>query len=81
MVDVIDLSHGWNGLPPTDGVTLSLGGDDRVIVRPSGTEPKLKCYLQIVIPVLVGQLAAAKSASAAALTAVAADLGPALGLG
>ena len=81
VVDVIDLSHGWNGLPPTDGITLSLGGDDRVIVRPSGTEPKLKCYLQIVVPVAPGQLAAAKSASAAALAAVAADLGPALGLG
>jgi phosphomannomutase len=47
---VIDLSHGWRGLSPTDGVVLTLGEDGRVIVRPSGTEAKLKAYLEMTPP-------------------------------
>ncbi|MEV0849691.1 phospho-sugar mutase [Streptomyces sp. NPDC049954] len=46
-----DLGEGLNGLPPTDGLRYVLGGSGvrgRVIVRPSGTEPKLKCYLEAV---------------------------------
>ena len=40
-------------LPPTDGVLIELApqGDvvwSRVIIRPSGTEPKIKCYLEAV---------------------------------
>lgn len=35
-----------NNLPPTDGVILE-SESYRVIIRPSGTEPKLKCYLQV----------------------------------
>ncbi|MGW5675065.1 phospho-sugar mutase [Streptomyces sp. NPDC003860] len=48
-----DLARGEGGLPPTDGLRYHLTGDyrARVIVRPSGTEPKLKCYLEVVIPV------------------------------
>ncbi|MFI1827193.1 phospho-sugar mutase [Streptomyces sp. NPDC020412] len=48
-----DLAQGEGGLPPTDGLRYHLTGDyrARVIVRPSGTEPKLKCYLEVVIPV------------------------------
>ncbi|WP_353944399.1 phospho-sugar mutase [Streptomyces sp. HUAS MG91] len=45
-----DLSRGAGGLPPTDGLRYTLDGA-RVIVRPSGTEPKLKCYLEVVVPV------------------------------
>ncbi|MGA0944494.1 MAG: phospho-sugar mutase, partial [Candidatus Nanopelagicales bacterium] len=45
--DVIDLSLGYGGLPPTDGLLLRLAGA-RVIVRPSGTEPKVKCYLEAI---------------------------------
>jgi phosphomannomutase len=41
-----DLSQGTAELPPTDGLRLTLEGGARVIVRPSGTEPKLKCYLE-----------------------------------
>ncbi|MEY4390599.1 MAG: hypothetical protein RLZZ400_342 [Actinomycetota bacterium] len=33
-------------LPPTDGLRFELSDGRRVLVRPSGTEPKLKCYLQ-----------------------------------
>jgi phosphomannomutase len=35
-------------LPATDGVRLDLADGRRAIIRPSGTEPKLKCYLQAV---------------------------------
>ncbi|MEU9439571.1 phospho-sugar mutase [Streptomyces sp. NPDC048304] len=45
-----DLSQGTDRLPPTDGLRYALEGA-RVIVRPSGTEPKLKCYLEVVVPV------------------------------
>ena len=41
---IVDLADGADGLPPTDGILLRLPGA-RVIVRPSGTEPKVKCYL------------------------------------
>ncbi|MFI5621656.1 phospho-sugar mutase [Streptomyces sp. NPDC051567] len=48
-----DLNEGTESLPPTDGLRYHLDGDHRarVIVRPSGTEPKLKCYLEVVVPV------------------------------
>jgi phosphomannomutase len=40
-----------NPLPPTDGLRYRTDGGLRVVVRPSGTEPKLKCYLEAVVPV------------------------------
>ena len=43
-----DLALGSALLPPTDGLRFDLADGRRVIVRPSGTEPKLKCYLQAV---------------------------------
>lgn len=51
VAQVHDLSHGYEGLPPTDGVLLLSEANSRVIVRPSGTEPKLKCYLEVVVRV------------------------------
>ncbi|MEH0576128.1 phospho-sugar mutase [Streptomyces sp. B21-108] len=45
-----DLTQGTDRLPPTDGLRYTLDGA-RVVVRPSGTEPKLKCYLEVVVPV------------------------------
>ncbi|MDO8144352.1 MULTISPECIES: phospho-sugar mutase [Isoptericola] len=48
---VADLADGYEGLPPTDGVLLLAEDDTRVVVRPSGTEPKLKCYLEVVTDV------------------------------
>jgi phosphomannomutase len=46
-----DLSEGSEQLPPTDGLRYHLGDESRVIVRPSGTEPKLKVYLEAIVPV------------------------------
>ena len=48
---VDDLSAGSADLPPTEGLRYRLAGGARVVVRPSGTEPKLKCYLEVVVPV------------------------------
>ncbi|HKN45375.1 MAG TPA: phospho-sugar mutase, partial [Propionibacteriaceae bacterium] len=46
---VVDLAHGTDELPPTDAVLIT-GETIKVVVRPSGTEPKLKCYLEVRRP-------------------------------
>lgn len=51
VVDRTDLSEGSTALPPTDALVWTTEPGDRVIVRPSGTEPKLKCYLEVIEPV------------------------------
>ena len=43
-----DLAQGAGGLPPTEGLRWYLADDTRIIARPSGTEPKLKVYLEAV---------------------------------
>jgi len=55
VVEVSDLSEGYQGLPPTDGVLVLTKAGDRVIARPSGTEPKLKCYLEVILPAPEGE--------------------------
>lgn len=50
VTDVVDLEVGWRGLLPTEGVVLALGELGRVIVRPSGTEAKLKAYVEVTPP-------------------------------
>ncbi len=45
LVEVVDLAAGSSELPPTDGVLIT-GPTIKIVVRPSGTEPKLKCYLE-----------------------------------
>ncbi|OUC82118.1 phospho-sugar mutase [Streptosporangium minutum] len=74
-----DLSEGSAGLPPTDGLRYRLSGGARVVVRPSGTEPKLKCYLEVVVPV-TGEVADARTQAVQDLDALKADLSAALGL-
>lgn len=59
-------------LPDADVLRLT-GAGLRVVIRPSGTEPKLKAYLQSVQPVS-GSLDAARETAAARLTAVRADI-------
>ena len=66
---VQDLAEGsaeTTGLPATDGVLLVTADDARVIVRPSGTEPKLKCYIEVREEVPVGADEAALGAVRAA---------------
>jgi phosphomannomutase len=43
-----DLAKPTNNLPSTEGIRLWLTGDIRVIIRPSGTEPKMKCYIEVI---------------------------------
>ncbi len=73
-----DLEKGVDGLPPTDGLRFTLS-DARVIIRPSGTEPKLKCYLQVVVPV-TGDIADARATAQSELDAVRASVAEALAL-
>jgi len=48
VTQVDDLERPKDGLPPTNGVRIWLDEKYRVIVRPSGTEPKIKCYIEVV---------------------------------
>jgi len=66
---VADLALGAGDLPPADVLTYRLEGA-RVVVRPSGTEPKLKVYLEVVAPVTRTGLAAARTTAGDRLTAL-----------
>ncbi len=73
-----DLERGVDGLPPTDGLRFTLD-NARVIVRPSGTEPKLKCYLQVIVPVK-SDVAEARATADSELGALRASVAEALAL-
>jgi phosphomannomutase len=77
---VDDLEHPTSGLPPTDGLRYLMADGARVIARPSGTEPKLKCYLEVVVPV-TDDVAAARRTAREALAALRRDVAAAVGLG
>ncbi|MFF7546042.1 phospho-sugar mutase [Streptomyces canus] len=75
-----DLTRGTDRLPPTDGLRYTLDGA-RVVVRPSGTEPKLKCYLEVVVPVAThADLPTAHARATDLLTAIKRDLSAAAGI-
>ena len=78
VVEVRDLAEGSTDLPPTDGLLYLTEADDRVIVRPSGTEPKLKCYLEVVLPCDGDEVP--RAAAAERLATIKADLTALLGL-
>ncbi|MGA5412956.1 phospho-sugar mutase [Streptomyces pseudogriseolus] len=75
-----DLTEGTDKLPPTDGLRYTLDGA-RVVVRPSGTEPKLKCYLEVVIPVAAkADLPEARTRATTLLATIKQDLSKAAGI-
>ena len=78
VVRMYDLEKGADGLPPTDGLRFTLK-DALVIIRPSGTEPKLKCYLQVIVPV-TGEIAQARATADAELAALRAGVAEVLAL-
>lgn len=88
VVEVVDLSQGSgegaDAVPPTDGLRLLAEDGTRVIVRPSGTEPKVKCYLEVIVPVddsVEGDaVGASRTTARRRLDAVRTDLTTALGL-
>lgn len=79
VTSVDDLEDGYQGLPPTDGIRIGLEGGARVIARPSGTEPKLKCYLEVVVEA-GDDVDAARREADERLDAIKADLSSLLGL-
>jgi len=67
---VTDYAEPCGPLPPADMLAFDLGDRDRVIVRPSGTEPKLKVYIESVEEVTGGDLEVARLRAFARLDAV-----------
>ena len=79
-VAVVDLADDGGHLPPTDGVEFT-GRAVHVVARPSGTEPKLKCYLEVRLGVDESQdVPAARATASALLETVRAEMATALGV-
>ncbi len=64
-------------LPDADVVILRTAAA-RVVIRPSGTEPKLKAYLEVVEPPSDGDLTAARTRASAAVTTLRTEIANAL---
>jgi phosphoglucomutase len=67
---VVDLAGGraercpGRSIPPANVLIWRVGGDARLMIRPSGTEPELKIYAEVVQPVRSrGELAGARSSA------------------
>jgi phosphomannomutase len=72
-LDLLNADEAATGLARSDVLVYRLDGA-RVVVRPSGTEPKLKVYFEVIRPVTAGDLAAARTAAGAELAGLRADL-------
>ncbi len=75
-----DLARGSAGLPPADVLIFRLPGA-RVVIRPSGTEPKIKCYIEVTEPLAGRPLAAARAAASGRLAPLRSALQALLGGG
>ena len=75
-----DLLHNPGDRPPSDILVLRLERNVRVVVRPSGTEPKLKAYLQAIESVRGGDVAGARDRAGATLATIRDALPDVLGL-
>jgi phosphomannomutase len=79
-VAVTDLLQGTEQLPPTDAIRM-VGRTLTVVVRPSGTEPKLKCYLEARLrPPPSADLPSAREEARSMLRRLRADLATTLDL-
>lgn len=67
---VDDLADGLDGLPPSEGVRHWFSDGSRVVIRPSGTEPKLKVYLEVIEPVGDGDVTGARERASRRLAAL-----------
>jgi phosphomannomutase len=63
VISTTDLTGGTRDLPSADVLSFQLLGA-RVVIRPSGTEPKIKAYFEVVAPVIGGRLTEARQAAA-----------------
>ncbi|MEZ4364201.1 MAG: phospho-sugar mutase [Kofleriaceae bacterium] len=71
VTEVVDLQAGAGGLPKSDVLVFRLDGGRRVIMRPSGTEPKLKSYYEVRTQLAAGEaMAAARARGLAELAAL-----------
>lgn len=80
VVQTVDLSQGGPELPPTDGLLYLTEANDQVVVRPSGTEPKLKCYIESIIPVSNGDVDSAYREGERRLEQIKTDMRGAMGI-
>jgi phosphomannomutase len=75
VTEVRDLARGYGELPPADVVVLRLGEAGRVVLRPSGTEPKVKVYFETVTaPCEMGELPEARRLARARIDAIGKDV-------
>jgi phosphomannomutase len=85
VTQIVDLADGVDGLAGTDALRLLAADGTRVVIRPSGTEPKIKCYLEVILPVARtaddAALSRARTLARDRLELVKSDLRGALALG
>ena len=79
-LSIVDLAQGSDELPPSDAVLIT-GETIKVVVRPSGTEPKLKCYLEAHLPVSRSlDLSTARAEARTILKTIRSEMSAGLGL-
>jgi phosphomannomutase len=79
-LSIVDLTQGSEELPPSDAVLIT-GETIKVVVRPSGTEPKLKCYLEAHLPVSRSlDLSTARAEARTILKTIRSEMSAGLGL-